>query len=123
MNTKQTIAIAALLAVASSAFALNCKDAQTQAEMNHCSSKDYEREDARLNKTYEAVMSQLDASRQAKLKDVQRSWLKFRDLQCDYSAAQYDGGSMRPLIFSSCLLGLTKQRNKDLKDMLEEGNM
>lgn len=123
MNTKQTIAIAAFLAVTSSAYAFNCKDPQSQIEMNQCSSKDYEREDARLNKTYRAVMGQLDAPRQGKLKEVQQSWLKFRDLHCEYAAAQYEGGSIQPLVLSSCLAGLTKQRNKDLRDMLEEGNM
>lgn len=123
MNTKQTIAIAALLAVTSSAFALNCKNAQTQAALRQCSAQDYEREDSRLNKTYRALMGRLDGAGQTKLQEVQESWVKYQDLHCEYMAAQYEGGSMQPLVLSTCLTDLAKQRNKVLREMLKEGSM
>lgn len=109
--------------VATSYAAENCKNPESQLAMNICSAKDYDREDAKLNKSYKELIGMLDAKDKEKLKEVQLSWIKFRDLQCEYDASKYDGGSIQPLIRSSCLLQMTKQRNKDLKFMMEEGSL
>ncbi|WP_259236807.1 lysozyme inhibitor LprI family protein [Aeromonas sp. BIGb0445] len=55
-----------------------------------------------------------------KLKSAQRAWLTFRDAQCRYEAGVYDGGSIAPLVHSSCLTNLTEQRTKDLIALLDQ---
>lgn len=114
--------LASMFAVSAIA-AENCKNPQSQLAMNVCSAKDYEREDARLNKTYKELVAKLEKDRREKLKEIQLVWIKYRDLQCDFDSSTYEGGSMYPMVRSSCLSQMTKQRNKDLKAMLEEAAM
>lgn len=101
----------------------DCKNPQTQMAMNVCSAQDYEREDSKLNKNYKALIAKLETKDKEKLKNIQLAWIKFRDLQCDYEASRYEGGSIMPLISSSCLFQMTKQRNKDLKSMLDDASL
>jgi uncharacterized protein YecT (DUF1311 family) len=101
----------------------NCKNPQSQLGMNVCAAKDYERDDARLNKTYKELVAKLEKDRREKLKEIQITWIKYRDLQCDFDSATYEGGTMYSLVRSSCLSQMTKQREKDLKAMLEEAGM
>jgi len=107
-----------------SAFANeDCKNPQSQLAMNTCAAKDYEREDARLNQNYKELVAKLDAERKSQLKGVQLAWIKFRDLQCEYDSAQYQGGTIYSLVHSTCLLQMTKQRNKDLKVMIKDASL
>ena len=118
-------AVASILALGFTNFALaaeDCKNPQSQMAMNVCANKDYEREDARLNKSYKELITKLDDDRRGQLKEIQLAWIKFRDLQCDYDSSQYEGGTMYSFVRSSCLLQMTRQRNKDLKAMLEEAS-
>ena len=118
-----------LTLVAASAFvgsvnaAENCKNPQSQLAMNTCAAKDYERDDASLNKTYKDLVAKLEKDRREKVKEIQIAWIKYRDLQCDFDSASYEGGTMYSLVRSSCLSQMTKQRTKDLKAMLEEATM
>lgn len=102
------------------AAADDCKNPITQYDLNRCSGKDAEREDALLNKNYKELMGKVDAKEKAQIKNVQLAWIKFRDLQCTYEADRYQGGSMQPMVYSSCLYQMTKQRNKDLNDMIND---
>ena len=98
----------------------NCKNPSTQMAINTCISNDYAREDAQLNANYKQLMGKLDSSEKERLKEVQRAWIQFRDLQCEFEAAQYAGGSMEASVRAQCLARVTKQRNKDLKEMLAD---
>lgn len=109
-----------LAVVANAAIAQNCKNPQTQLDMNVCSGRDFEREDKLLNKVYGELRSKLDATEKEKLKNVQVAWLKYRDLACEYEGAQYEGGSMQPLIFSSCKAMLTADRRKMLENLIKQ---
>ena len=119
-------ALMAIVAINAAAFthsalaADECKNPQSQSAMNICADLDYRREDALLNKNYHDLIAKIDTERRTQLKDVQLAWIKFRDLQCHYDADQYQGGTIYPLEYSSCLTAMTYQRNKDLKIMLDE---
>lgn len=101
----------------------DCKNPQSQLALNTCAARDYEREDARLNRNYRELVAKLDAERKSQLKEVQLAWIKFRDLQCEYDSTQYQGGTIYSLVHSACLLQMTKQRNKDLKAMIEDASL
>jgi len=101
----------------------NCNNPETQLEMNVCSAQQYRLEDAKLNKNYKELVRKLDPSEKQRLKAVQLSWIKFRDLQCEFEASKYEGGSIQPLVRSSCLTQMTKQRNKDLRAMIEDASL
>jgi uncharacterized protein YecT (DUF1311 family) len=124
MKTKLYTRFAALAALVfiypPFAAAQNCKNPDTQMAMNVCAARDYEREDRRLNQTYRDLIAKLEQGKREKLREVQRAWLSYRDLNCDFQSDDYQGGTIYSLIQSSCLADMTKQRTKDLKALLEE---
>ena len=70
--------------------------AQTQAAMNAQARAEFEKADAELNKTYEALLAKLpDAEGKEKLKHSQRAWLAFRDAEAAFAAG---GGTMAPTL-------------------------
>lgn len=97
-----------------------CDDPQAQSEMNICADNWFKAADAELNKAYGLLAAKLDAEMKAKLKAAEVSWLKYRDDNCDYEASAFEGGSMQPLIRSSCLGRMTKARTAELLEQLKE---
>lgn len=118
-----TLVSASMFAASAMAAEEDCKNPVSQMAMNVCAGKDYQREDATLNKRYKELVAKLEKDRRAKLKQVQVTWIKYRDLQCDFDSSNYDGGSMYPLVRSSCLARMTAQRNKELEAMLKEASL
>src|SRR5438128_7857579 len=118
---KQYVLGLALLIVPLVALPTSHANAQSQAEMNRQAAKDFEKVDAELNNTYEALLNKLpDAESKQKLKESQRAWLAFRDAETELAADQARGGSMAPTIRYETMTELTQQRIKQLKSHLEE---
>src|SRR5262245_36440691 len=99
-----------------------CANAQSQAEMNICAGKAYEAADADLNTAYRKLASMLDDGEKAQLKEAENAWIKYRDLNCEFVADQYKGGSIRPMIHGYCLADVTKKRTTEIKDQIKERN-
>ncbi len=97
-----------------------CADPQDQSTMNRCAYEDFQKADAELNKTYQQLLPKLEAAHTEKLKLAQRAWIAFRDAHCECEAFAFDGGSMQPLIRSSCLAQVTRDRTKQLQAILKE---
>jgi uncharacterized protein YecT (DUF1311 family) len=93
--------------------------AQTQAEMNQTAINDLQKADIVLNKVYKQLIKTLDEPEKQLLIKAQKDWLKFRDSHCEFESAEYEGGSIQPLIHSVCLTECTKNRIDDLKASLE----
>ena len=94
--------------------------AQTQAEMNQTAAQGYYKADAELNKVYKMLMSKLDENGKALLIKAENDWIKYRDSHCKFEASFYEGGSMQPMIYSSCLESVTMDRIKELKAAIKE---
>lgn len=92
----------------------NCKNPQTQTELNICSGVDYQRADKQLNQVYNQVRDQLSANRRQQLIVAQRAWISFRDADCKFARSAVEGGTMAPLIANTCLEDLTKKRTSEL---------
>ncbi|HEY6152633.1 MAG TPA: lysozyme inhibitor LprI family protein [Candidatus Udaeobacter sp.] len=91
-------------------------NAQSQAEMNRQTAKDFHKTDAELNSTYAALMAKLpDAESKRKLKESQRAWIAFRDAEAAFAADQFRGGSAAPVLRSTSMTETTEQRIKQLK--------
>ena len=97
-----------------------CRDPQSQAEMNMCSAKRFKAADAELSRVYNRLVTKVGGNE--KLKAAEISWLKYRDDNCDYEASLYEGGSIKPLIYSSCMERMTKARTAELRGQLKEMN-
>ncbi len=104
------------------ATAQDCNPAgETQPEMNACAHQDYEKADKALNEAYAAVVAihKNDNEAIGLLKSAQRSWIKFRDAECEFETIDSKGGSIRPLLRSQCLTGLTEARTRQLRKIVE----
>ena len=130
-ETKACAALLLILALASSPLLAqgrpNCKDPQTQTEMNICAGLDYKAADAELNRAYKAAMAgmkDMDSNLPPALKGAektlraaQRAWIPYRDKACAAYGFMARGGSMESMLVGSCLADLTRKRTKELKDI------
>ena len=62
----------------------------------------------------------MDERQVATLKVTQQNWEDYAKSQADFAAAEFDGGSMAPLVFSRELESVMISRTGELKRMLNE---
>jgi uncharacterized protein YecT (DUF1311 family) len=111
----------------------------SQYEMDVCPGLQFRNADAHLNRIYHKAIQYMtdDLARARKeadqqqikftqreitsLRQTERAWLSYRDLQCKAAGRLYEGGSMRPMIESACLTTLTEHRIADIKSIYEDG--
>jgi uncharacterized protein YecT (DUF1311 family) len=108
---------------------VDCNDAQTQADMNYCADQDYRKADGLMNAQWKKTRAALIAWDKANppdqkgaadlLLESQRGWLTFRDSQCEVEAYSANGGTMQPMLYSSCLAELTRKRTEELQTLVE----
>ena len=114
-----------------------CAGAETQAEANRCTTQQYGEADARLDSLYRKLLGELekelaDARRMKNadqikyvekgltgLKEAERAWIRYRDLHCQAAAQQFEGGSIKPTIWNSCMTQVTEHRIEELKQAYE----
>jgi len=92
---------------------------ETQLEMNQCAARSYQAADATLNAVWpqaKAAMDRLGAGQL--LLDAQRKWIAYRDAACAAEQAQFEGGSIAPLIYFICMQRLTERRTEDLRALI-----
>ena len=96
----------------------------SQQGMNRCAGEAYQRADKALNVEWAKIVGAKGEVEEEKLLlAAQRAWIKYRDAHC--AAATYDskGGSIWPMLVSGCMAKLSRQRTRELVEMLEgEGN-
>lgn len=125
------VAIAALVLGMSAAQAqtVDCDNAMTQRDMNHCAALAFEAADEDLNAAYaeaRAFMRELDtdqssdeAGAEAALRDAQRAWIPYRDKACAAEGFLMRGGSAEAMLVLGCKARLTEQRAQDLWTLAE----
>jgi uncharacterized protein YecT (DUF1311 family) len=99
-----------------------CASAQSQAEMNICAGKEYKSADAELNQVYQKLSSILNDEEKSQLKEAENAWIRYRDLNCEFVADQYKGGSIRPMIHGLCLSDVTRNRTAELRSQIKDRN-
>jgi uncharacterized protein YecT (DUF1311 family) len=104
---------------------LNCTNPDTTYEINMCAGRDFTAADGALNTLYKQLMAKYDTGNKKLLLAAQRSWLKFRDDECDYETALTIGGTIHSTMVTNCDTELTLERIKRLKAQAtcEEGDM
>lgn len=124
-----TASAAILAADAGFAQSPDCGNPQTQLEMNLCAHSEFQAADGDLNSDYRIARDEMriiDRNLAADLHgaekallSAQRAWIKYRDKACSAEGFIVRGGTMEPLIISSCLTRLTRQRSEDLRRLFE----
>ena len=112
----------------------------SQRQMDDCAAFEYKQADTQLNKVYRKAVQymtgdlaraqkqgdqkqiQYEETAIASLKEAERTWVSYRDIQCKAAARQYQGGSMAPMIYSQCLTTVTEHRTADLKSVYEDSD-
>ena len=100
-----------------------CKDPMTQVDMNICSRREYEKADAEMNMVYKQLTLELagyEINHQPKFQETQSLWLKYRAANCDGEASVYEGGTIRPTVYYSCLASITWEKTNRIKAYLAE---
>jgi uncharacterized protein YecT (DUF1311 family) len=100
----------------------DCLDPRDQSTMTLCAGIDFTDADAELNKIWPALKKAEEENDKATGKDEyvqallasQRAWLKYRDLECVRQGFEAHGGSMEPMLVSTCMAQLTRERVKQL---------
>lgn len=119
----RTLCLAAVLLIlvpaALRAQPSECMDeARTQLDMNACAADELGLADSVLNAVYAQVVAQIDSVQLPHLREAQRAWIRLRDADCELEAAEFEGGSIRPMIELMCLAGETRRRTAFLRRLL-----
>ena len=95
--------------------AVDCRNALTQRDMDHCNGLESARLDQRLNRAYRQLMSELPPDSRKQLRDKQRAWAKDRDSEC--RRVWKNGAWDKPVWEQiSCVSSMTEQRIKVLQE-------
>ena len=100
----------------------NLSFSQTQMEMNQTANANFKKADTELNKVYSQLMKMLEQNEKQLLISSEKDWLKFRDSHCKFEEAQYEGGSIQPLIYSNCLEEMTRKRIAEIRASIKNRN-
>jgi uncharacterized protein YecT (DUF1311 family) len=119
----RTLCLAALLLVlipdALRAQPSECMDeARTQLDMNACAADELGLADSVLNVVYRQVVAEMDTAQLSFLREAQRAWIRLRDADCGLEAAEFEGGSIRPMMEMMCLARETRRRTAHLRRLM-----
>lgn len=104
-----------------------------QQEMNICAHRDYLIADRKLNAQWTITAAKMKAQDRASdlpewderpgffdtLLEAQRAWLKYRDNHCAAEGYWARGGSLEPLLVSTCKRHLTEKRTEELRALAD----
>ena len=74
------------------------KASATARRQIDCLDREQQVWDKILNDSYKTIMNALDPDQQAKLREIQRSWIQTRDLSCGFWYDYFQGTMANPMI-------------------------
>ena len=109
----------------------DCEDPYTQTEMNRCAALEYEASDAALNAQWKVTAAEMKRRDTHAVDDgrpgyfdallaAQRAWIAYRDAHCTTVGYYARGGSLQPLLVSTCKTDLTEERTRALRDLITQ---
>lgn len=111
------------------ADSIRCNANGTQIELNACARDEFDKADKELNQVYQQLIKKeaKDALFISKLRNAQKAWIGFRDAElearfaCAEKAPNHCWGSMYPMSYFYRKAELTRDRTRQLQQMLKEG--
>jgi uncharacterized protein YecT (DUF1311 family) len=106
-----------------------CDPRSNQVELNACADAELAKADTALNDAYRLVVTRMayDPVFVKNLRYAQRAWVVFRDaeLEARFACSEEDvrqcWGSMYPMLWSVRKAELTKERTRQLRQILKDG--
>lgn len=86
--------------------------------MQDCIEAEFDYQDARLNKAYQALMNALPEARRVELRDRERQWLSSRDANCPWD--DDTDGQGRRIESNYCVMERTALRADELEARLKD---
>ncbi|GAB4512348.1 MAG: lysozyme inhibitor LprI family protein [Roseibium sp.] len=122
--------VAAAAASAAAQDVADCSNAISQSAMTQCAYDDWQAADAELNAAYRdaiAAMRETDGyladylkGAENALRDAQRAWIPFREKSCEAYGFLARGGTMEPMPVFGCQADMTRQRTRELRQLVTE---
>ena len=117
---RRALLLALGLAAGSAAAAPDCRNAATTIEINECADADLKTVEKTLNTTYQAALKAVGDAEGAKAKAAlvaaERAWIKFREADCNALYELWADGTMRTVVYVSCMRRRAEQRIKELDE-------
>lgn len=125
MNKRYLMFLALLAPMAqaddnSPAYSQCMDNASSTVAMSSCIQTETQLQDQRLNRVYKQLSSKLEPASQKSLRNVQRQWITYRDVNCKFHV-QASGGTMAQLEGGICVLDMTRERAAELERVLSPG--
>ena len=89
--------------------------AETQLDLNFAAAREAHRSDLELDGVYRRLQRRANSFTKHRLYVVQEHWRHFRQQECNFETAFYEGGSIAPLIYWNCYARMTRARIAELK--------
>lgn len=96
------------------------EEAYTQADMNYAAQQKYLIWDEALNQLWADLKGLLSEEEMRKLTNEELAWIREKEAAALEAAAEYEGGSIYPAVYSGTLASLTKQRVYELLEYLPD---
>jgi len=90
-------------------------DGASTAGMMACVGREHRVWDQRLNDAYRDLLAALDPAAQAKVRDIQRAWIAWRDTKCTLAYVIFEGGTMAGPVSAACVMDATARRSFELE--------
>lgn len=84
--------------------------------ISHCYEEELKYQDGKLNLAYKKVKSSIQPFRLNDLKEVQRSWMKYRDIKCSFFNHK-ESGQTGSIEEQECIVKETISRTKELQGL------
>jgi uncharacterized protein YecT (DUF1311 family) len=120
-----TALAAVCAAICTPAFAQEgCPSEQNQMGLNQCAYQKFQVADAALNASYKELMAKISPNGQASLRKAEKSWIAYRDDQCDFETLGTVNGTINGMMLTECDTALTLAQTKRLNAQLhcQEGD-
>lgn len=92
----------------------------TQAEMNEAAAELYATWDSALNLLWNELKKDMPDDEFAKLLDEQREWIKVKEDAVAKAGAEYEGGSIYPLVVNMEAADITEKRVNELYEIYQQ---
>lgn len=88
----------------------NQEGGSTTIGMTECMGRETAWWDSQLNVHYASLKESLGPDLFASLRDAQRAWIAYRDASCGFEYDLWSEGTIRSIVFASCMLDQTARR-------------
>lgn len=91
---------------------IDCDNAMTTIEINVCSDRDVDAANAVLNRYLQKALERYSAEEKIveAISQSQEQWVAYSKAHCNSIYEIWSGGTIRGVMYTSCMLALTKQR-------------